>query len=47
MNLYSMLRTSEEFFTTEQDFTLGQTLEEQLLESTGLNKLSRLLVGGV
>jgi len=33
-----MLQTSEEFFTAEQNFTPGQTLEEQLLELTGLNK---------
>jgi hypothetical protein len=42
-----MLRTPEEFFTAEQNFTPGQTLEEQLLELTGLNKPIRLLVGEV
>jgi len=42
-----MLRTSEEFFTADQDFTPGHTLAEQLLELAGLNKHNLLLVGDV
>jgi hypothetical protein len=42
-----MLRTSEEFFTAEENFTPGQNLEEHLLKLTGLNKPTRLLVGDV